>query len=162
MYFSGILKVEKLAHAAFCASPKCYVTFKFTSWEQIEKIASKIEPFGLLKGQISPEACLYDVDMSSCLGEINIKAKGNSSPDEINEFNFLDTILGISRSYTENRGIRRPAGKSELRIYSCKIESCGGEFSRWKMCQSNKFLGVNAKRKSRGVSSTEPLDIEDE
>ena len=108
-----------------CASPKCYCTLKFTSWEQVVKIANKIEPFGLLEGQISPEVCLFDVDIES-EGQLNIKAKGNSSPYDINEFVFLDTILGNSRTYTENRGIRRPVGKSELRIYSLRIESCNG------------------------------------
>ena len=138
--FVGLLKVEKVAHGAFAASSKAYITFKYGDMEQVQNIADILAEYDLLKAQPTKESCLFDGVFDK--PEKQAKTKGNNNLLEIDELSFLNAILGRERCYAENRGIRKQLNTSNIAIYSLRKEA---------------ISAVNGKRKSRGPGRTVPL-----
>ena len=125
--FLGLLKVEKIAHGAFAASSKAYITFQYGSMEQVQNIADILAEYNLLRAKPTRESCLFDGEITAPIQQA--KTKGNNNLLDIDELVFLNVILGRERNYAVNRGIRKQLNTSEVAIYSQKKETVSGLFS---------------------------------
>ena len=119
-----MLKVEKIAHACFASCSKAYITFDYGNMDQIQNIASILDEHGLLATTPSVETCLFEEP--AIVPKKQAKTKGNNNLLEVDEFVFLNVILGRDRFYAVNRGIRKQLHTNDISTYSMHKEAISG------------------------------------
>ena len=114
----GLLKIEQISDMALSVCAKSYITCNYESLQQVHELAAILDAHGFLHGNAAA-VMLNDDDFEH---HMKIALKGVRNTADISVFDFLNVILGVSRTYTTNRGIRKELGTSHLATYELEKE----------------------------------------
>lgn len=121
--------MEKVAHGAFAASSKAYITFDYGNLQQVQMIADTLSEHELMNGVVSKQSCLFDVVEETTQAQKDPKTKGNNNISDIDELVFLNVILDRERFFAENRGIRKQLNTNNISLYSVQKEAISGKIT---------------------------------
>ena len=114
----GLLKTEIEADCCLAACAKTYVAFSYTDLEEINDLATILSEHGFLSGDVA------EVFLSEEKNHQKKTAlKGTRNQNGITVFDFLNSILGVRRTYTMNRGIRKQQNTAHMAVYELEKEA---------------------------------------
>ena len=116
IYIIGLLKTELESDVCLAVCAKTYVAYSYSDLDEINELATILSEHGFLSGDVSKVFLSKNRQKKTAL-------KGTRNQKSISVFDFLNVILGVRRTYTTNRGIRKMQNTANMATYELEKEA---------------------------------------